>query len=217
MAKDIEALTGADATDFGVAVRKFAIPNATVPASADFTWVNQGTASVSDETGIGMKLIDTYDTGQRVRALVKTMPATPYTMEAIVDVTQAAANYAHTGICIRDSASGRILTFGSLYALGTYLASISFSSASAVASDNYFATNFLIRRQIRGLRISDNGTNFQCSFSYDGLVWFEHGSGTSRTAYLTTPDQIGVYVNNTLGSGSWAGSAGITVYSFRTF
>lgn len=218
MAKDIEALTGTDATDFGNVVRKHWAPNTTIPSSGDFTWVNQGSATVTDEAGVGMHMSLTYAAGENIRALVKTAPGTPYTVEAMFDTTQLLENYYHCGLCIRDSSGGRIITIGMGSDTGLKLTTHRYTSATSWNSNNHFLTHVTIPKPIMGARIADDGTNHQASITFDGLVWHTVGSTVSRTAWVAAPDQIGVYFNNNRSTGSnTAQAGGILVRSFRTF
>lgn len=220
MAKDVETLTGTDATDFGAAVRKFSIPNTTIPAVADFSWVNQGAASADDVSNVGVHMHHTFATGNNLRVLVKAMPATPYTVELIYESTQYFVNYVNGGIVLRDSASGRLITAGhqAVSNVATVQSGWRWNSPTSLDSTTHFAAAGLGVPKVCGVRIADDGTNHTMSFSVDGLVWRQFGSAVSRTAWLAAQDQIGIYFENVLASGSSTTfSGGIIAKSFRTF
>ena len=85
------------------------------PVSGDFTWVNQGTSSVATTKGMMVVTAQT-SASDSLRLLVKTVPSTPYTITVCM-LPQSGAyvtSYAipQFGICWRDSASGKILTYG---------------------------------------------------------------------------------------------------------
>ena len=55
-----------------------ALARMTPPASGDFTWVNQGTATVADTKGMMVLTTPSVASGDSLRLLVKSAPATPY-------------------------------------------------------------------------------------------------------------------------------------------
>jgi hypothetical protein len=216
MAKDIEALTGTDATDFGKAVRKHFIPDTTVPVSSNFTWVNQGSASVTDIADVGMHMNLTYTLSESLRCLVQTMPATPFTVEVIFQSTQTRVNFNHCGLVIRDSSGGRCVTLGTGNNSGLFATTHRYTTTTSYSADGHFFAHQAIATPLVGVRLSDNGTNQQAYISFDGLAWVTAGSAVSRTAWVAAPDQIGVYFNNN-SAASTVTSGGIMVKSFRTF
>ena len=87
----------------------------TPPASGDFTWVNQGSSTVADTKGMMVLTTASSALGQSA-LLVKTAPATPYTITVCMFAltgryitSQAIAQY---GICWRESALARLFTYG---------------------------------------------------------------------------------------------------------
>ncbi len=50
----------------------------TPPASADFAWVNQGTSTAADTKGMMVLTTPSVASGENLRCLVKSAPATPY-------------------------------------------------------------------------------------------------------------------------------------------
>jgi len=88
---------------------------ATIPAVANFAWVNQGTATATS-TSNGVYVV--CDNDNEVHALVATAPAAPYDvyMRTSFDLYQAGASTVALdslcGIVLRDSSSGRLLECG---------------------------------------------------------------------------------------------------------
>jgi hypothetical protein len=80
------------------------------PSQSTLTWVNQGTATAVDING-GILLTAPANAGDSLRCLFKTMPATPYTFTILFDYDGFSSSFTGAGIAIRDSASGKIVTF----------------------------------------------------------------------------------------------------------
>jgi hypothetical protein len=190
------------------------------PRVADFTsgWLNQGTATAVD-TDCGVYMSDAHATGDRARSLLMPMPTPPFTVEAIF-TANISPDFSQFGIQIRDSASGRGTTLCYSMNAGHFLNSQRWSAANTYVSANHFFTAQNIGNWPRpsGLRLVDDGTNITCFMSRDeGDSWVQYGSTTSRTAYLASPDRVGLYLNTILSAGSHAIPRGALIHSFRTF
>lgn len=174
---------------------------ATPPVSGDFSWVNQGSATV-DTTYGGVYLEAPVSASANLRCRVKSAPSAPYTITAwfrtfFVIGTQAA------GLCFRQSSDGKIHVFWVLHSNSNsmYLISAKYSSATAYSAD-YTARQVGTRPGSMWLRIADDNSNRICSYSIDGQHWIVFDTQT-RTNYLTA-DQVGFLVDeetNTLKAG----------------
>ena len=143
------------------------------PAYGDFTWVNQGSSTVADSKGM-MVLTTATSASDSLRLLVKTAPSTPYTITVCMFAltgpyitSQAIPQY---GICWRDSASGKILTYGpgmsSYYGAFAYAQWTNYSTLSAgqfMYSSPYAAPMWI--------RFSDDGTYRTVQVSLDGYKY----------------------------------------------
>jgi len=168
----------------------------TPPASATgWSWTNQGTASVT--VGNDGFIFDVQGTAgaDNLRIYEKTMPATPYTLTVGLYPNVGLQNTAQVGISYRDSTSGRIRVFGyTLLNSGFYATTIfNYSSPTAFAGTVLQLSPPV--SNVIWLRLSDNGTNTAFSLSTDNGNTFVSVYSTSRTAYVTTPDRIGIYSN----------------------
>ena len=80
----------------------------TPPASGDFTWVNQGSATVADTKGMMVLTTPSVASGESLRCLVKSAPATPYEI-TVAMLAQSPGystnNVSQFGICWRESGS----------------------------------------------------------------------------------------------------------------
>lgn len=169
----------------------------TIPPSSGWSWVNQGTASI--DTTPGAHTISAPATApNNLRLRTRTAAATPYTITAAMLLDRYAVNYTYSGVFFRDSASGKLHTFGwqtntALSGVGFYR-SAKFTNATTFSADYshslYHCPN---HGAVMFLRIADDGTNRICSVSHDGYTWIAiHSVG--RTDFLTA-DEIGFFVS----------------------
>lgn len=154
------------------------------PVLDDFTWVNQGTSTATEERG-AITLVPPLDYQQHM--LVKSPPSTPYTITAGF-LFGGFANANFLGLCWRNSSTGQIQAFYMLMRNVAALNRAAWSSNSAVAGDQYIVYP---PGALFWLRIHDDGTNITMSWSSDGYN-FSVYEVLDRTNYLTTYDQIGV-------------------------
>jgi len=192
----------------------------TPPAAADFaTWVNQGTASITDNKG-AIWLYSPYAASENLRCRVKAYPATPFTVEMIFlpNVWMYTGNIA-MGLCIRDSVSLKLTCFGpggsstDLNIKGcNYTSPTSLSGTpTGWPSATHFAESSLCF-----LKYYDDGTtNRVISVSVDGVTWTQLLS-IARTDFIT-PNQIGMFVNSVCGNSSPYADIGMTVLSWRQY
>lgn len=175
-------------------------PMATPPLVSALTWVNQGGATASETNG-GIHLSAPASASHSVRALVKTAPATPYTITAAFLTSNVAVNYLACGLLFRQSSDGKLVTLqretNSGFTSGWGVNSLTFDSPTAVVSE--VAVIGALGFGVQWLRIADNGTNRICSFSADGQNW-QVLHTVSRTSHLTA-DQVGIFCDSL--NGSW--------------
>lgn len=127
------------------------------------------------------------------------MPSTPYRITVPVSVNSLSTVLA-AGLCIRDSASGRIFLFALIPASSgpPTIAAAHYSGSGAstfVATD---ITAFVTAAHPVYLSILDNGTNFILGYSVVGGSNdddFVTVGTIGRTSYLATPNKIGLLVN----------------------
>ena len=157
------------------------------PDLGDFTWVNQGSATVYETNG-GITIKAPAQAGTNIRALVQTMPATPYVLTVAFIPNVGSGNFANSGLITRDSTSGQLWTFGRTNVFGQ-IVSNNYTNATTYFSTNLSEThpNF---NNPQWLQIEDDGTTATLRVSTDGYNWVFFASFL-RDAFLTAPDQIG--------------------------
>ncbi len=161
----------------------------------DYTWVNQDTALATVTGGATVWSVTTP--GDGVHALVKTAPATPYTVEALFYSLYNGSDVAEMGPLWRQSSDGKLILFAGR---PTASSGPKWTNPTTYAGSSYWSQNNSLRQvQFQWVRMTDNGTNRITEYSYDGFYWYTvHTVG--RTDFLTA-DQVGFQVYNS-GGGS---------------
>lgn len=180
--------------DDGAAWRGFGpIYPLTKPALvATWTWVNQGTATATDDQdGIYMLTPNVASTSHKV--LVKTAPATPWRLTVGVLPNLPDSATPSVSLYFRQSSDGKMHQCGiQSNVTDVYLTSDKLTSAT-VWSATYTTWPKRFMGSIQWLRIEDNGTNRIFSYSTDGRNWqVVHTIG--RTDFLTA-DQYGIGID----------------------
>jgi hypothetical protein len=184
----------------------------TPPVSGDFSWVNQGSATLETTYG-GMHLTAPAGSGDNIRSLVKSAPgSTPWTLTTLVVPMVQPVAYHTAGICVRESSTGKIiiLTTGYGSAANVTMAVKMMTNSTTFSSFAYSLAGSPFMYPI-WLRIVDSGTNLEYYRSADGRH-FTKVYSHSRTAFMAGgANQIGIAAdtnNTSLESGilllSWA-------------
>jgi hypothetical protein len=167
----------------------------TPPVNGDFSWVNQGTGSVTAATGSIYLLAPSIGSNSNaLRIRKKSAPSTPYTITVALLSPNLRESYISYGIGFRESSSGKLHLLsiqGSTEYNALLLASIKHSDPSTFHSS--YALDYLSAAPLF-LRMSDDGTNRAFSFSVDGQNFIPYHS-VSRTDYLTA-DEVCFWANS---------------------
>jgi hypothetical protein len=130
---------------------------------------------------------------------VITAPSTPYTVTCLVSVEALGTTASNAGLMFRDSGTGAIAFYGLTAQAGLpVIAGYVYSGPGAGTFVGNIFSAIPTRAHPIWLRLTDNGTNHIFSISVSGSTgsagWTQVHS-QSRTASLTTPDQVGLHVN----------------------
>jgi hypothetical protein len=183
----------------------------TPPAAGDFTWVNQGAATVTDRAGMTVLETPSVASGENLRLLVKSAPATPYeitvAMLAQSPIFTTSQYMPQFGFCCRESGSGKLLTYG--FGFNNYPFRFQYAQ---MTNPTTLATGGVVDATVAWhwpfwLRFTDDGTYRRVYVSGDGVKFNLAVDAESRTAFLTA-DQVGVFAN------SWKNTYGPRVISF---
>lgn len=162
----------------------------TPPVSGDYSWVNQGGATVSTTNG-GVFLEAPPSATVNMRARVKTAPSTPYTVT--VGFLPRGFNSQRIGIGFRDSAGGKMATIEVLNA--NTLAVSNWDSATSFNAAKITSVEVTFKGGIVWFRIADDGTNRIMSWSGDGQHFVDVYT-IGRTNFFTA-DQVLFMVHDT--------------------
>lgn len=194
-----------DGTNWTEFFGSYKLTNDTFPS----TWVNQGSAT-SDTAKGGVYLEGPATAGNDWHFLVKTAPATPYTITMIAHRNQA--HYAQVAAVFRESSSGKLAL------LDQYGVATSIDSRNKIGSDKFnsptsFSANYTALdafwAPLMWYRLQDNGTNRILSYSLDGIHFITFHT-VGRTDFLTA-NEVGFGVN---ANGTTAGPVGLWVLSW---
>ena len=159
----------------------------TQPIVSDFTWVNQGSGTATQEKGSVTLYDQPGTTTLSLRILAKNQPSKPYVITAAFLPVSMAFDYQYFGIGWRDSATGKLalLKFTLDLASGWYITSVKHADPTATGTAYFSSSNQA--GSMKGpiwLRMADNNSNRICSVSYDGQNFTQiHTVG--NTDYIT--------------------------------
>lgn len=167
------------------------------PNLQSWSWVNQGSASVSTANGGIRMTAGVGSISNNVHLYVKTAPTPPYTVTIAFIADYFSVDYMEYGAGWRDSAAGFVSAiFGSrtwgFANQNRYLAFAKWTNPttySAAYPDTSFASKITGDSEVRWMQLVDDNTNRQWNVSYDkGVTWHTLYS-TSRTDFIT-PNQL---------------------------
>jgi hypothetical protein len=160
-----------------------------LPVSADFSWANQGSATIDTSNG-GVFLKMAVGAGDNWRLRIKAVPTPPYTVTAAFIPHIFRLNYMAVGLVWYDGT--KLVSFAA--ASNADIPIGKWTNVSTYGNSNYVADRLpTLFPKLLWLRIADDGTNRTCYFSFDGYHWQQiHTIG--RTDWLT-PTYIGFGVN----------------------
>lgn len=164
----------------------------TPPVLADYTWVNQGSATASEASGT---IIITSSSTSGIALLSKTAPSTPYTITGLFLLSIYGLGGVELGF--RDNTTGELsfINTGSGAEDG-YLYVSNYNSPTSFAANLYSDDPSHTKLGVIGLRISDDGTDRKYYASNDLVSW-DQVATTPRLTFLT-PDRIFFGINTTL-------------------
>jgi hypothetical protein len=170
----------------------------TLLTASDFTWVNQGTATVTDQNGTMVMRAPTA-AGESVRMLTRTAPSTPYSYILAMQAISIREGFQAFGCGFRQSSSGKLTLFAVVNesAESRRVAIYKCTNATTFSSRLQTETNLLLVSKYVWFKLEDNGTSTNYYISMDGIEWIQVASESRTTFFLTTgPDEIWWGLNN---------------------
>jgi hypothetical protein len=170
-----------------------------------FTAVNGGgTFNTTTFGTVSGKTLSTGSETFNVRGRVISAPATPYSITIGVipqfnGIDSGTNHNAMAGLFFRQSSDDKMQGFHVTLIDGgssdLHLSTAKFTNSTTFSAQykDVLARVIPYRGGLIWLRVTDNGTNRICSYSMDGVNFFDFHS-VSRTDFLTA-DQVGIFVN----------------------
>jgi hypothetical protein len=160
----------------------------TKPVSGDFSWANQGSATVT-ASGEGLYLFAPTGGGNNMRCLEINAPSSPYEWVGRADYNLIGANYIAGGFHFRDSSGGKAL----LYSFGQSKHTVyRYNSTTAWNSTVREVTNDGVMKWVK---IYDDGTYLSFYLSANGRNWIQLYYETRSAHIGGAPNKIGWYVD----------------------
>ena len=173
-----------------------------LPVDSSFSWVNQGAASISTNPDGSLVLRnETNNSNSYIANLrVKSAPSAPCTLTVSCMPIMHPSQYSMSGLALRESSSGKLLTFGfrndsSAFNVGW---GVYWTDATTYYGGGTEATPMpwlLCAPTGILMRINDDNTNINFALSQDGVNWMTVHSVLRTDFWDTMYDQLGFYVN----------------------
>ncbi len=164
------------------------------PRLGDFNTLGPGTF-VDDVDGV--RIIDRGHAGDSLKMAIKPWPSTtPRSVTLSFHALMTTVGNTDGGLCLRDSTTGRILTFA--WRVGYGLASHRFNSPTAYGGAQLLLLAY--NRLPRFFGVHDDGVNLIFRVSGDGITWTTVRTETRTTWLSNGGDEAGFYVNAVSGS-----------------
>jgi len=186
------------------------------PTLGSWTAINQGTATLDDSHGAVSIKIPGSTTTQNFRLLVKTAPATPYSITVFFNVlfNGDLSRNPYGGFVWRNSGSGLFVSHGYYQSTsGSNAYGLNMTSATVFSANKYDVAGHYSHQTGYWFRFRDNGTTRFIDNSVDGYIWNNYSSNT-HTDFMT-PDQVGFCCNAYTTSAADGQHAGITLYHWK--
>lgn len=162
--------------------------------STDFTWLNQGSATITDLSSGGMALVVPAAASNNIRGLHKSAPGTPYILTVGFAPQLHADSTCIAGIGFRESATGKLIVIGS--AKVDELAIYKFNSPTSFNTSLFARVEWPMARLIQWFQIEDDGTDLFFRTGVDGINFQDIADEGRGTFFTTAPDQILFYCNS---------------------
>jgi hypothetical protein len=165
----------------------------TKPVSGDFSWANQGGASI-DTTNGGVYLLAPTSASDNIRYRYKAVPSTPYTLTIGFLPQLFGVNFQAVGFAWSDGTKYICASFAANGTQAMALSVTKFTNATTFSADYLSATTFSQNAPVAWLKCQDDGTNRIVSWSQDSQHWVQLHS-VNRTDFLTAT-QVGFFANS---------------------
>jgi hypothetical protein len=179
----------------GLLAESYEFDGDTTSLPTGWSWVNQGSAAYAEKYGAGAVSLPAT-AGKQFRGIVRAFPAGNWTATAKLGwATKGTVSNAYAGLVLRESSSGKLLTFTG-YGINSldYDTHYIETQSSPTANNSTLASNVPVfpRARCPYFRVRRNSsTSYDFEVSPDGICWASVLAGNDPTGYLT-PDQFGI-------------------------
>lgn len=169
------------------------------PVTSDFSWNNQGGATVDDSKGYTV-LVDPASSGDSLRLREKNIPTPPWSVTCRLDVTFAPSTYLLGGLYFRESGTSKIRTFEFTYggAGECYLSSTNWTNTTTYSStaNAWIVDKVFAGTPPRWFKIKYDGTNVLFYAGHTKLHMVLLETKAKSYHFTTAPDKVGFYVDS---------------------
>lgn len=171
-------------------------------AAASFTGLNVGSTTLVDNNGALNYSMPSGGGTTTLRGYVESLSSATAHVEAVLSPRSpniaAGSTLVPFGICMRESSTGKMLTFmieydpaNTVANFGTWFLERSLwsNNTTITSSADY---DFINPNAPLFLRIRRSGSNMLCETSADNVNWNTVNSVATTTAFTTAPDQVGI-------------------------
>lgn len=182
-------------------------PPLTPLVNGDYSWVNQGGASITENANGGLYLKAPNNSGINLRMREKALPAAPYRIEIAVIPCLVNLAWSAVGMYVRDSVGGKIVTanclrsnvFGDTKVIADKFNNFTTHSGGSYTSYSLYGVGLVF------FHISDDNAGTRTiGFSMDGYNFESLGSHSSTD--FVTPTHCGIFADEENASGFAAGT-----------
>lgn len=169
--------------------------NFTPVINADYTWVNQGGATVTDAGG-GVILRAPTNAGNSARIRKKAVPGATYTITIgfIPTLITSTGTGFNAGFAWRQSSDGKLSTIALVYASNRWFFTVSKWDDATTFNSNYVVfPDIMLQGPMIWLRAQDDGANRIASVSFDGQNFIQIHS-IANNDFLTA-NEVGFYTD----------------------
>jgi len=166
----------------------------TKPTTSQYTWQNQpsGATATDTNTGLVLRAPGVNADSQVLFQRNGSYPTTPFTFTVGLEFAAVGQNYEGFGLYFRDGSTTKNLNFGIIWSGGATIECQYWSNTSAYSSTPFNYGSLMLPKF---LSVQDDGTNFIFRIGND-LNSMVKITQLGRTAYLTAPGSIGLYMNS---------------------
>jgi hypothetical protein len=169
----------------------------TMPLTSEFSWVNQGSATVDGTYG-GIYLYTPApgSSGSNFRIQATAVPlSAPYTYTAFFSPLAPTGNFCNIGIGFYETLTTKLQTIQVVYNAGPQLTVLNYSAPTGGSGTGVYSANWTFAASQIWFRAENDGTNLIYSVSIDGAHWLEVYSAAVASYFTLGPTDAIFFVD----------------------